>query len=140
MLHEFAALVSAGELAAAADLLTPSLKAVYASDNYVALRNTPRMEIVNVVDKTGVWPPDPARSNSGASVRVFYVEARYQVLGLTRSYFKDGEIYPHKVTVIKAAPPGHWLISELGTAPNRMTASTKGASLPASDARGQAVR
>lgn len=43
--------VTASDIAGAASLLAPSLRGVYSFQNYAPLRNTPRMDIIEILDK-----------------------------------------------------------------------------------------
>jgi hypothetical protein len=116
VLLRFADLVTKGETRGAADLLAPNLRGVYQLDDYAPIRNTPRMEIVKLVEMTGTpnWNADVgARGEQAADFRVFAVDARYHVLGIIHSSFKDGEVHHHKATVTKDTADGPWLISEL---------------------------
>lgn len=113
LLH-FAELVSKGDVQVAGGLLEVGLRGAYSMDNFAPLRNTPRMEILRILDKSPQWKPDYSATDPATvtETRVYYLEVRYKVLGITTSYFKDGEIYHHKATVLHLRS-GEWLISEL---------------------------
>jgi hypothetical protein len=116
ILIQFAQLVTTGDVQGAAHLLAPSLRGVYQFNDYAPLHNTPRMEIVRLVERTGdpAWHPDVGtRDQKVAEARVFALDVRYKVLGSIESYFKDGEVYHHKATVTRYTTDGPWLISEL---------------------------
>lgn len=117
VIFKFATLVSNGDIEAAAGLLEASLWGVYSFNDYGPLRNTPTMEIVEIEEMPD-WPPDSgAEDLANVEFRVFYAQVRYEVLDIHPSYFVDGEIFHHKITVIKPKGSSQWLISELSTAP-----------------------
>lgn len=116
VLIQFADLVTKGNTQGAANLLAPNLRGVYQMNDYAPMRNTPRMEIVRLVEMTGApnWNADiGAREQKVVEFRLFAVDVRYKVLGIIDTYVKDGEIFHHKATVTKYTSDGPWLISEL---------------------------
>jgi hypothetical protein len=120
VLVHFAELVSQGDIKGAAGLLAPNLQGIYSMNDYAPLRNTPRMDIVKLVDRTQDWPPDVGtRDAAVAETRVFYFVVRYKVIGITDSAFVDGQLYYHKATVTRFQDTDKWLITELSTSPTR---------------------
>jgi hypothetical protein len=117
ILVRYAGLLTEGNVEQAAGLLASPLREIVSTDRYAPLRNTPGMEIVRLENRDGLWEPSLGRRTNApvAEVHVFYVEARYRVLGITTSYFKDGEIYYHKSTVAKFTEG--WLITEMSGRP-----------------------
>lgn len=115
-LRESAAQASAGDVQKAIALLAPGLRGVYEPHDYAPIRNTPEMKIESVTVMTGQpsWPPDysAVEPSQVAEHVVLRAEVRYRVLGIIESYFKDGDLYIHKVTVLRLKD-GRWLISEL---------------------------
>lgn len=113
VLRRYAELLTSGQVEEAARLLGPKLRSMAEYDNYAGLRNTPKMEILKLVDHTDDWPPDFGgllpRPNEWV---VFYMEARYRVLGIAPSFLADGEVNYHKITVARVPGTDEWLITE----------------------------
>lgn len=116
VLYRFAERVSKQDLDGAADLLGPGLRGVYQFQDYAPIRNTPKMEILEITEEKGERPDlaavDPKEV---VQVHVYQVQVRYKVLGLLPSDFVDGEVYYHKATVVELKD-GRWLITELSAA------------------------